>query len=100
MHLPAWLQLAQLPRLSSLSLRSCGYSPASLGALSRLSGRLTRLEISNATIPGSLSALTKLRHLRLWGCDTPEGDDAVLSAALTHLRQLKRLVSMLRCCCL
>jgi len=64
LHLPAWLQLAQLPRLSSLSLRSCGYSAASLGALSSLSGSLTRLDMYYGC--SSLSALTQLRDLRLW----------------------------------
>lgn len=91
---PGWLQVARLPRLASLRMDNCDYSAASLDALSRLAGSLTHLDISYAPIPGSLFALSQLQSLRLWDCDTPEGDDAVLSTALPHLLQLTRLVSM------
>ncbi len=92
---PPRLQVAQLPRLASLSLDSCQYSPASLGVLSRLNGSLTSLDIESGYLTGSMSALTQLRDLRLWDCD-PHGTDAVLSAALPHLRHLSRLVSIYR----
>ena len=92
---PHRLQAAQLPRLASLCLDSCQYSPASLGVLSCLSGSLTHLDIESGYLPGSMSALTQLRDLRLWDCD-PHGTDAVLSTALPHLRHLSRLVSNYR----
>ena len=50
---PGWLQVAQLPRLSSLCVDHCDYSAASLAALSRLSGSLTHLDMRDAWIPGS-----------------------------------------------
>ncbi len=87
----AWLQVAHLPRLASLATCNCSFSADSLGALSRLSSSLTRLDVDCGTIPSSLAALMQLRDLRLWDCN-PGGDDAVLSAALPHLRQLTRLV--------
>ncbi len=95
--LPVALQVAQLPRLSSLCLDSCSYTPASLGALSRLSGSLTHLQLVGACVPATLSTLTNLQSLSLWDSRPPEeGDEAVLSGALPHLRQLSRLVSDLR----
>lgn len=91
---PAWLQVAHLPRLASLSLDGCGYSAANLNVLSRLSGSLTHLDIKSGWIPGSLSALTQLRDLRLWDSDTRE-DDAALSSVLPCFSQLTCLVSVL-----
>lgn len=94
-HSTEWLvAMPSLRQLGSLFLADCAYSAVSLGALSRLSGFLTHLHVRDGVIPGSLPALTRLRNLELWEYHTPEGDAAVVSTALPHMKQLTWLVSM------
>lgn len=85
-----FVQLTMLPNLQHLKLVA-GYSPASLEALSALSGSLTRLEVSTGSLPPSLSALTRLQQLELicWR----DGPTAMLDGALQALTQLTCLVS-------
>lgn len=90
--LPPSLQVAQLPLLASLCVSACNYSSASVNQLSHLRGSLTRLDIGSGWMPGSLSVVTQLQDLKLRDSYMPQ--EGLVSAALPHLSQLTRLVSI------
>lgn len=74
-------------------LTGCNYSSASMGALSRLAGSLTALEVQRGSVPASLAALTRLQHFGVHDTMLGGGNGSILEDALQHLTQLTHLVS-------